>query len=299
MSLEKKLAQHLKQTKDLKRVNFTVKILIDHMSDLCKRCQSDRIICSLRPLCNREYLNLLIDANVEERVYPDFCYKLQKQEVAAFLQGKSTIKPMLDIKLGKLAFLEILFGKKIARDLGKKGVDEFIEKVREKMETLFGETKATICDKFIFWITKKNYYIFRFDREKQIFSINMDSELFGSAEEVERVTSLLCELNKLDCKLFNTSEGLLYAKIILPVNEKLDKKELVRFINEFKKDVAPMAEFLNIVERVEHEKRKIVIMISLFDESEDIERLITPTILKNIFFRIDTFAKNISIRENK
>lgn len=291
MTIEKKIEKYLRTTTELSKVSFVVKKLVEHMNDLCERCQSDRIVCALRPLCDREYLNLLIDATVDEKLYPKFCYSLQKKEVISFLHGKSTIKPMHDIKLAAIPFLEILFGKRNAKSVFKLPPKEFAESIMKKLSEFFGEVVYSISEGKIFWVTRPQYYIFRYDLNKKVFSINMDSEIFGSVDEIIEVTKLLCKLNKVDCFLFSTAEGLMYMKIFLEASKNLEPKDFALISREFQKEMSAFSDFVNIIRRKESEKDQIVIVISIFDESEGVESFPSPYILKNIFFKIEEYSK--------
>ncbi len=70
---------------------FLVERSNEFMSAKCKECQDDRLICTVKPLCEkRKWLSLLIKAGVPSKSWPQFCYEKQKQIIEKTINKQKT-----------------------------------------------------------------------------------------------------------------------------------------------------------------------------------------------------------------
>ena len=255
MAVKEKLKQYVRTTRNENRLDFIVEKLKDHMDVLCAECERDRITCALRPLCpQREYLNILISAGVDEKSLPQqFCFKLQKQEVSKFLRGKSVLRKMRDVMLPLSSFIEICFG--------LRSVDKVLNLVTEssdKAEILktfdkcFGQFYDTYKGKFatdtlLIYITDVYRKIFYIDLEKKLVTINLERTPIISKEETIALATLFCIQGNINCKLFESAEEILYFKATLPIPPDLvDKKEIKKEITELENNLSMLTPFINV-----------------------------------------------------
>ncbi|MEM3587317.1 MAG: hypothetical protein QXO71_08370, partial [Candidatus Jordarchaeaceae archaeon] len=55
--------------------DLLMSVFLESMEEICERCMSNRMMCTLRPECkNRTFLNLLIKFGVDVEDLPSFCY---------------------------------------------------------------------------------------------------------------------------------------------------------------------------------------------------------------------------------
>ncbi|GAB4307278.1 MAG: hypothetical protein Kow0069_04690 [Promethearchaeota archaeon] len=107
--LNDRLANYLSALANQRDFPFLADELVEHFADKCRRCQYDRMICAISPMCfRRHWLNVLIKNGVkpDEEIFPKFCYSQQVSNVQRYLQKKRTLYPPFD----SLMFLEDFLG---------------------------------------------------------------------------------------------------------------------------------------------------------------------------------------------
>ncbi|MHA1770300.1 MAG: hypothetical protein ACTSYL_02095 [Candidatus Thorarchaeota archaeon] len=66
-----------------------VREMMELQEDKCRRCQEDRLSCTVRPSCkNRNFLNMLIEVGLSPHSLPSFCYEQYLIQIRRFILEK-------------------------------------------------------------------------------------------------------------------------------------------------------------------------------------------------------------------
>ena len=301
LAIKDKLKQYVRTTKNETRLDFIVEKLKDHMDVLCAECERDRITCALRPLCpEREYLNILISAGVDEKSLPQqFCFKLQKQEVSKFLKGKSVLRKMRDVMLPLSSFIEICFGpRNVSKVLSLVTESGGHTEILKTFDKCFGQFYDTYKGKFatdtlLIYVTDVYRKIFYIDLDKKLVTINLERTPIITKEETLTLASLFCEQGNIDCKLFESAEEILYFKVTLNIpSELVDKKEIKKEITELENNLSMLTPFINIKLTKDNQ---LIILGEIYNGS--IFEYYLALELRNIFGAIIDLHRAIQIKQ--
>ncbi len=161
-----------------------VKMLAEHMEELCEACMENKMVCTLRPMCpDRRWLSFLIMIGANKHDLPNFCYKTRINEVKAIIEKTSHIH-FSDAVLQTDVFLNILSGgrSRLIEPLRNGDFEEFVEGLIAEFRRRAHDATFSIMEKYIFILAEENLIIFYLDRG--LVLINPEEKGFSSMNEL-------------------------------------------------------------------------------------------------------------------
>ncbi len=265
-------------------INFTVRILVDAMEKICAQCQSDRIRCSLDPMCEeRKYLMLLIEAGVPEEEYPQFCYAKKGEEIYRYFFKRTLVVPVRDAVYPIHKLIAYLFQKKGIKKIGEivrsKNFNEFSKLLVDNLSKVWKSVDTWVYNERLYMVLDGYKSLTIFDFETDLAYINIVNRTIENIEEYLYLTEKLLKINNLHYKLLSAHAGSIYLRI-LTNHEEEEKVPHLNF-EILKKAIKNYTSYVHIKEE---NGRVGEITLLLYDEYEETDT--TFSRLKNILMAI-------------
>lgn len=217
---------------------LVMNVFLESMEEVCERCMSNRMMCTLRPECqNRIFLNLLIKFGVDVKDLPSFCYQQQVNRVNTFLERSSKTK-IVDTFLPIREFLRILsggMGEKFMNSLHIRNIEKLSKQLFNELKRATSEVLTSVGNDYILALVDDELYYFDLSNENVI--INPQDTIIRSKEILSGLIDIYKERYKLDLELREEFEGLWYLNISIPTEDSQNKdaEEINKILEDYEK----------------------------------------------------------------
>jgi len=217
-----------------------IDLLIQEIDNLCfKKCQVDRITCTLNPMCTRRFLlNLRIRKGLDLEELPKFCYSVQKGVIERYLKGRTVVYKPSDSYLFLIDFLDIFFHENYRR------LNKFITfKNWEEAKELIDEEIAN--GKEISYQKTDRYFFIKYNDELHVIFLDKGY--------------VLCNADREDILNIEQIKGILdlYSDDLFPeVNIKSNQDNVVKIRIKIPNDIVSNINFDKIKEEVNEESNE-------------------------------------------
>ncbi len=184
----------LENTVNDKSSSELINLLIKQINNLCHDCVSDRIQCTLQPLCLRRFLlKLRIKNGLTLEDLPGFCYSVQKNIIFRDFRKKTVVYRPNDAYLYLIDFLDIFFHgdyRKLNKFISFKNWDDALKIFKDRIKNRNENFKFNQTDNFI---------AFKYDERIHVIYNNENYVLCNAnRENIDNLELLknLCELYK-------------------------------------------------------------------------------------------------------
>lgn len=180
--------------------------------DLCKECQSNRVVCILRPMCReRRFLDVLFGANYDHTKIPRFCYS---QRLKEFNQAKKQkTEPINDAWIFSDDLGGALGRKATKLKKGTKNIDKFI--------SVFENARYSKITDNLYLFTIEDQ-LFLIDFETNLAVLNLKRWNFDTIETIQSLFEILVDFKGLEINI--TEEPGHFISFLFSFNGlKLDK----------------------------------------------------------------------------
>lgn len=212
-----KLMNHLQTHSSRSDFKFIVEKAMTYMQTLDDECQSDRMTCTVRPMCKkRRWLSLLIKAGVSKEEIPQFCYERQIQAVQSFLSKERYFYEPEDCTVYLKDFLDLLSQKTsyyLSKLLENEDYDEVSWEIEFFLRKKFNRVRVLNLGESIIAMTDYSLWYFNYLGNYVILNL-MDEKITNQ----ELLLSLLKFLNrycKLDVKIYKKTQETWILDLIL------------------------------------------------------------------------------------
>jgi hypothetical protein len=223
---EDKFVKALMEDRTEETAKLVMNVFLESMEEVCERCMSNRMMCTLRPECpNRIFLNLLIKFGVDVKDLPSFCYEQQVNRVNAFLEGSSKTK-IADTALPIREFMRILsggMGEKFTNSLRSGNIEKLSKQLFNELKRATPDVLISVGNDYILALMDDGLYYFDLSNENVI--INPQDMIIKSKEILSGLIDIYRERYKLDLELREEFEGLWYLNVSIPTENSRNKDE--------------------------------------------------------------------------
>jgi len=268
-------------------------LLVERIEELCfKRCQTDRIQCTLTPLCSRRFLlKLRIKNGLKLDDLPKFCYSVHKGVVERFFRNKTVVYRPYDAYLYLIDFVDVFFHgdyRKLNKFVSFKNWDEAFK--------IFDDRIHNRNEKFDYLLTE-NYLFFKFeDRIHVIFLnelyvlCNANRENIPDLELLQGVCKLYSGINFPEVKLRQRQSKHVEITVKVPydvLNEistepsiKNDSKADQYFWNTFWEDLNALTQYCDEIHLQMDKNQNLEITLYLSTETSNYDEEENPVPLR-------------------
>ena len=186
---------------------FLIQKAAEHMIDLDKECQDDRMTCTVRPLCEkRKWLSTLIKSGASMATIPRFCYELQQKIVDRALKKEKYFYDPEDCAIYLDEFF-LLISQSSPYKLAKMLENDEYEDLTWTIESFFRsrfnrvmslnleESLIIIADDVIWFIDYIDKYVI----------LNINDERIYSQATLLSLLKFFSRYYKIDLKIFESS----------------------------------------------------------------------------------------------
>nr|MDO8135575.1 hypothetical protein [Candidatus Njordarchaeum guaymaensis] len=222
MSLEgfqKKLMEFYRKGKERPLMDALTAMMAEAIMTLCDKCQSDRLVCALKPLCgDRKYTSLLADMGAtddEIKKTHAFCFSNHLSRLSDISENREPLGSVKDAKFPLSTFVRVILARSkkdisdpslSSGELDPKRLSELLEQV---MTRALGRPIVTYKDNLLLLLGGKNGII-QIDLNKKVATLNPENELIGNNAHLKSVVQILSSLYSLDVKIEEVIKGLDY-----------------------------------------------------------------------------------------
>ncbi|MHA1491853.1 MAG: hypothetical protein ACTSRI_19640 [Promethearchaeota archaeon] len=171
-----------------------INLLIKRINNLCHDCESDRIQCTLQPLCSRRFLlKLRVKNGLTLEDLPRFCYSVQKNIILRDFRKKTVVYRPNDVYLYLIDFLDIFFHgdyRKLNKFISFKNWDDVLKIFKDRIENRNEDFKFKQTDNFITFKYGERIHVIYINENYVLCNANRES-----IDNLELLKSL-CELYK-------------------------------------------------------------------------------------------------------
>lgn len=221
--------------------NLLISVFLESMEEVCERCMSNRMMCTLRPECqNRIFLNILIKFGVDVKDLPSFCYEQQVNRINMFLEGSSKTR-IVDAVLPIREFIKILtggVGEKFANTLQSGNIEKLSKQLFNELKRVTPEVLISVGYDYILALVDEGIYYF--DLSNEIVIINPQDTSVKSKEILSGLIDIYKERYKISLELREEFEGLCYLDIFIPVKNPKngEREEINKILEEYEKKLS-------------------------------------------------------------
>ncbi|MEM1657533.1 MAG: hypothetical protein QXK94_00645 [Candidatus Jordarchaeales archaeon] len=212
-----------------------LKLLVEHMEEVCEMCMENKMVCTLRPMCpERRWLSFLIMIGAQKEDLPAFCFKTRINEVKAIIERTSHIH-FSDAILQIDVFLNILSGgrSRLIEPFRSGDLERFIEGLEAEFKRHTKNISLLVNDRCIFILVDENLVMMYLD--KGFVLINPEEKVFDSAEEL--VNLVLAFKNHYDVPIQVEEEFAGFPRITVRIPHKPYVEDLVnKFVEKMVKN---------------------------------------------------------------
>ncbi|MEM2146195.1 MAG: hypothetical protein QW279_12590 [Candidatus Jordarchaeaceae archaeon] len=218
--------------------DLLISVFLESMEEVCERCMSNRMMCTLRPECsNRIFLNLLIKFGVDVKDLPSFCYEQQVNRINMFLEGSAKTK-IVDAALPIREFIKILtggVGEKFTNILQSGNIEKLSKQLFNELKRVTPEVLISVGNDYILALVDDGLYYF--DLSNEIVIINPQEESIKSKDILSGLIDIYKERYKIALELREEFEGLWYLDIFIPVKNPKNggREEINKILEEYEK----------------------------------------------------------------
>jgi len=238
LSLEgfkQRLMEFYRKGKEKPLMDALTTMMAEPIMTLCNRCQGDRLVCALKPLCgDRKYTSLLADMGATEdeiKKTHAFCFSNHLSRLSDISENKEPLSSVKDAKFPMSTFLraispsskEDISAPSISSDeLDPKMLSQLLEQV---LTRALGRPVVKYSDNLFLILGGKNGII-QIDLSRKVVTVNPENELIRGNNHLKGVVHTLSALHSLDVKIEELVRGLDYISFTFQLPTTAQAKNL-------------------------------------------------------------------------
>lgn len=202
-----------------------VRLLAEHMEEVCEACMENKMVCTLRPMCpDRRWLSFLIRVGAHKRDLPSFCYKTRINEVKAIVERSSHIH-FSDAILQVDTFLNILSGgrSRLIEPLKNGDLEGFIEGLMAEFRRHVEDATFFVGENYVLILADENLLIIYLSEDFVL--INPEEKTFDSVREF--IDLVMAVKNHYDIPIWVEEEFKGFPRILVKIPYKPDIEPLL------------------------------------------------------------------------
>ncbi|MFX0101901.1 MAG: hypothetical protein ACFFCS_20215 [Candidatus Hodarchaeota archaeon] len=294
-----KLVKYLETRASGSDFKFIVEKAITYMQALDDECQSDRMTCTVRPMCKkRRWLSLLIKAGVPRDLIPQFCYERQIQAVQSFLSKERYFYEPEDCTIYLKDFLEQISQDSsyyLTKLLESEDYDEVSWEIEFFLRKKFNRVRVLNLGESMIAMT--DYTLWYFNYPSGYVILNLMDEKIANQELLLALLKFLNRYCKLDVKIYKKTQeswilDLFLFEILKP--EFSQKESLKSFLAE---EIGKLAEKVKDVNfKIEDKIAHLLINIKAYCGIVETNSLIEPVTfgeINGIYRKLRVFQLNM------
>jgi hypothetical protein len=209
-------------------------MMTDAIMTLCSKCQSDRLVCALKPLCgDRKYTSLLADMGASEdeiKKTHAFCFSNHLSRLSDIRENKEPLNSVKDARFPLSVFVRV-----VLVGLKKNASPSLLSSDRldsERLSRLLEQTVARALgtpiatyDDDTFLILGGKNGIIQIDLCREVATLNPENELIRDNTHLKGVIQVLSAIHSIDIGIEETVKGLYNLNIVLQMPDKAKERE--------------------------------------------------------------------------
>jgi hypothetical protein len=198
---------------------FMLSEVLTKMETICKRCQRDRMRCTIHPMCaDRVFLNILITLGARVTDLPTFCYQVHLRILQSYLDSGAKREHPNEPRYPLRHFRRHIQFKKDDPDANFQAFKKYLETATKQ------EVHEYAIDNT--WYFGVGSGIFIVDVRRGLVSLNPDGDVI-SRKALEPLLTFLTDMHKLQGDLLKDMQETWYFQVIIP---KIPKEEFTEKI---------------------------------------------------------------------
>jgi hypothetical protein len=233
---QKRLMESYRNGKERPLMDALTVMMTEAIMALCNKCQSDRLVCALKPLCgDRKYTSLLADMGASEdeiKKTHAFCLSNHLSRLSDISENKEPLSSVKDAKFPLSAFVRVVLtdSKKnpsvSSFSSGRIGSKELLQLSEQAMTRVLGGPIVVHEDESFLILGGKNGII-QVDIGKQVVTLNPENELIRDSTHLRSVVEVLSTMYSLDIGIETTVEGIYNLNIVFEMPDETKEREQV------------------------------------------------------------------------
>lgn len=233
---QKKLMESYRKGKGRLLMDALTAMMADAVMTLCNKCQSDRLVCALKPLCgDRKYTSLLADIGASEdeiKKTHAFCFSNHLSRLSDINENKEPLGSVEDAKFPLSSFINVVLAssrKNVSLpplSSSRVGHEKLSKLLEQTMTRTLGSPTVTYNDDTFIIIGGKNGII-QVDLNREVATLNPENELIRDEAHLKGVVQILSAMYSLDVQIEEPVKGLLNLSIVCQMPEVTQEREQV------------------------------------------------------------------------